>query len=57
MLSSDGISMDEVMHNKLFLELQNLLPQTLKVTQGSVVSENALVRFNEMAREKYENIN
>lgn len=57
MNSPDETSMDEAMRNKLFLELQNLLPQTLKATQGSVVNENALVRFNERAKEQYENIN
>ncbi|WPU21653.1 lipase family protein [Cedecea neteri] len=57
MHASDKVSMDEAVRNKLFIELQNLLPQALRVTQGIVVNENALVRFNERAEEQYENIN
>ncbi|CAI1051630.1 lipase family protein [Serratia entomophila] len=57
MHSSDKVSMDEVVRNKLFLELQNLLPQALRVTQGIAVNENALIRFNDRAEEQYENIN
>ncbi|MNN07263.1 hypothetical protein D3C81_1200860 [compost metagenome] len=57
MHASDKVSMDEAVRNKLFIELQNLLPQALRVTQGIVVNENALVRFKERAEEQYENIN
>ncbi|NTZ36213.1 lipase family protein [Enterobacter sp. JMULE2] len=57
MHASDKVSMDEAVRNKLFIELQNLLPQALRMTRGIVVNENALVRFNDRAEEQYENIN
>lgn len=57
MHASDKVSMDEAVRNKLFIELQNLLPQALRMTRGIVVNENALVRFNDRTEEQYENIN
>lgn len=57
MQASDEISRDETIRNKLFLKLHALLPQALKITQGNLVNENALARFNQRTKEQYENIN
>lgn len=57
MQSPDETSLDEAIRNKLFLELQSLLSQTLEISKSDKVNENALSRFKQIAKEQYENIN
>lgn len=57
MESPDETSLDEAIRNKLFLELQSLLSQTLEISVSDEVNENALLRFKQISEEQYENIN
>ncbi|QCZ30065.1 lipase family protein [Leclercia adecarboxylata] len=57
MLSSDEHSSDEAARNKLFLKLQTFLPHALEMSKCDIVSKNALVRFNNLSKERYEDIN
>lgn len=54
--STGNISENEVGRNRLFLSMQDMLPQTLKISKSESNWVNALERFINRATEKYESI-
>lgn len=53
----NNVSQDEVARNKMFLELQKMLPITLDISKTQDSWVNALERFKDAAKEEHENSN